>query len=207
MRKINMARPVVMSEPEYRKHIVNTAKYLVITEGIGQLSMREIAKAAKTSVTQMYRKGIAGIEDIIFMLNEKTLDILIEHIAQIDLGQCDGEDGLRQLAAVYLEFSRPASEYYPLWELMQRLNADRLDSPVSYQQKTALLFSYGERAVQKAIPRLTGTELTEATRILWASIHGICHLHARDKLVSTGQSPINIMVKHLIHIFINGLRG
>ncbi|WP_230944538.1 TetR-like C-terminal domain-containing protein [Piscirickettsia salmonis] len=201
-----MARPLLMSEPEYRRTIVNTAKYLVITEALDNYQCERLP-GCQTSVTQMYRKGIAGIEDIIFMLNEKTLDILIEHIAQIDLGQCDGEDGLRQLAAVYLEFSRPASEYYPLWELMQRLNADRLDSPVSYQQKTALLFSYRERAVQKAIPRLTGTELSEATRILWASIHGHCHQHARDKLVSTGQSHINIMVKRLIHIFINGLRG
>ncbi|OAJ34292.1 TetR/AcrR family transcriptional regulator [Piscirickettsia salmonis] len=202
-----MARPVVMSVTEYRKHIVNTAKNLVINKGIGQLSMREIAKAASTSVTQMYRKGIAGIEDIIFMLNEATLDILIERVAQVDLEQYHGEDGLHQLAAVYLEFSRPASEYYPLWELMQRLNTDRLDSPVSYQQKTELLFSYGERAIQKAVPALTASELTEATRILWASLHGICHLHARDKLVSTGQSPIIAMAERLIQIFINGLKN
>ncbi|ODN42200.1 TetR/AcrR family transcriptional regulator [Piscirickettsia litoralis] len=200
-----MARPILMSEGEYRQHIVDAADKIVREGGVSQLSIRAIAKKAATSATQMYRKGIKGIEDIIFMLNERALDILIARIEKVNLTALSGEAALYEIAEIYLEFSDPIGEDYPLWELMQRLNTGSIESPQSYQEKTLILFNYGERALAKALPLLESNELTEATRVLWASVHGICHLHARDKLVSTGVSPAKPMIKLLIKVLLAGL--
>ncbi len=99
-------------EKEQRRvQILDAARELLFTQGIGATTINRIAKKAELSVGTIY-VYFPGKEEIFAALQEEGLTILREMIHSAAAGDIKPEEKITAIAGAYLEFSNIHKNYF-----------------------------------------------------------------------------------------------
>ena len=195
-----MARRNNHSREELRQMVIDAGFNLIANGGFRTFSTRQVAKEIGYTVGTLYNV-FKGYDDIILHINAKILDDMksfIEHNINPDL---QGIESLKNLSKIYLEY---AQNQYNCWSMFFEYSfpAD-LELPEWYNEKIGSLFAIVEKDLSEYIT--SKSELSKHSRIIWASIHGICILNLTKKLDVPAGCNIESWMNSLIENYLKGL--
>jgi AcrR family transcriptional regulator len=164
-----------------RRHILDTARHLLVKEGYQNLSMRKIADAIGYSATSIYLHFDSKDALLHALIHEGMMqlqDALSETAAEAD----DPLRRLRALCRCFIDFGLRNPEYY---EIMFQLRPERMERypPEKYRAARKNLNFFG-RALEEGAENGT-FEIDDATVLastIWASLHGIVSLLLAERV-------------------------
>ncbi|MEH6531634.1 MAG: TetR-like C-terminal domain-containing protein [Photobacterium frigidiphilum] len=130
----------------------------------------------------------------------QTLDELFaEAEAQMN-SATSPEDALRKLAYCYQEFA--ASHPYR-WQLIfqHTMNGDEL--PEWQSERINSMTSMLETLIRQITPQKSDADILEASRVLWAGVHGITLLSVDDKLFTSVPVDAKALIDNLLNTYLN----
>lgn len=201
-----MARRSDHTREELKELALKSAEELLNDKSASELSTRQIATKMGYTVGTLYQI-FKNLPDLLLHVNARTLKILYEDCQKLKISKDDYQSNILAYANVYLEF---AHCHPKLWELIfdnsilgdQSLNDD--DLPDWYLNQVNLLFSLIETQLKAIQPDLSALEITQASRVLWSSVHGICTLSINNNLFANSACTSEQLIHSLITNFISG---
>lgn len=165
-----------------RRHILDTARHLLVKEGYQNLSMRKIADAIGYSATSIYLHFDSKDALLHSLIHEGMMRL------QEELGATASrfpEDPLRRLRALcrcFIDFGLDNPEYY---EIMFQLRPERMERypPEKYREarNNLDLFSRAlEEGAESGIFEIQDADVLAST--IWASLHGTVSLLLADRV-------------------------
>ena len=130
----------------------------------------------------------------------QTLDELFaEAEAQMN-SATSPEDALRKLAYCYQEF---AAAHPYRWQLIfqHTMNGDEL--PEWQSERINSMTSMLETLIRQITPQKSDTDILEASRVLWAGVHGITLLSVDDKLFTSVPVDAKALIDNLLNTYLN----
>lgn len=198
-----MARRSDHNREELYNMALKAAGEIVVRDGYRSLTARNVADAIGYSPGTLYNL-FANLDDMIVRLNASTLDALYDSLAAMDTTG-DAATNLKNLAARYLEF---INAHERLWSMLfDHLLPEGQTLPVWYLKKVDKLLALVEAAMSPLFPTAEDPRRGEATRVLWASLHGIFSLAGSGKLAVVSRNPVQVMADNLIDTYIRGLEA
>ena len=174
------------------------ARDIAAAEGLNGLTARRVAREIGYSIGTIYNL-FEDFDDLVLQLNGETLDAVYERCAAAPLGG-EPEEGLKALAQVYIGFAR---DHPRLWSLVFEYRALHPGPlPAWYTEKLASLFALLGRALAPLFPPGREEEMRHSSRVLRASIQGLCSLEAAGALAD----PASALADTLITYYVAGLR-
>lgn len=181
--------------------ILNAAKKIVMNNGLSGLTARKVAKSSGYSVGTIYNI-FRNMNDLTLKINADTLlqmrDELQEAIAKKRSNQSLG----RVLAKFYIQF---ANAHTPFWNLLFDFKYPRGETlPKWYNEIVDGNFKVLEEAISPLLgndPQLTH----QASRVMWASFHGIITLSLDGKLRLASTVIPEKLSESLFENYIKGL--
>lgn len=199
-----MARRSDHSREEIRQMALNAAEALVVTEGYKGLSARKIATAIDYTVGTLYLV-FENLEDIVLQVNGRTLDALYEWLRARRAKDADARDSLLAIANAYIDYAETET---PRWNMLFEYVAEQGNElPDWYQAKLSRLFGLAETALKPLADHRSELELQQASRVLWAGVHGICTLKIRHRMDLAGGQSAEEMANLLIDSFLKGFQS
>ena len=177
-----MGRRSDHSKEELKSLIIDTAEALLVKKGMKALGARLIAREIGYSAGTLYNV-FSDMDEIILFLNARTLDEMRSVLEKGLRKVKTKEDVGRHMAWVYLQYNRENVERCKL--LLEYSYPKGKSLPLWYQAKVDALFFLLEQALSVVFGERKA--LKALSHLLWASLHGICHLELNGKL-STVQS-------------------
>jgi AcrR family transcriptional regulator len=165
-----------------RRHILDTARHLLVKEGYQNLSMRKIADAIGYSATSIYLHFDSKDALLHSLIHEGMMQL------QEDLGATAAQfpdDPLRRLRALcrcFIDFGLDNPEYY---EIMFQLRPERMERypPEKYREARGNLDLFS-RALQEGAESglfdIQDPDVLAST--IWASLHGTVSLLLADRV-------------------------
>jgi AcrR family transcriptional regulator len=165
-----------------RRHILDTARHLLVTDGYQNLSMRKIADAIGYSATSIYLH-FDGKDALLHALIHEGMmqlqDALKETAARFP------EDPFRRLRALcrcFVDFGLSNPEYY---EIMFQLRPERMKRypPEKYREARSNLDLF-RRALEEGAEagRFDVEDPDVLASTIWASLHGTVSLLLADRV-------------------------
>jgi AcrR family transcriptional regulator len=182
---------------------VAAGQKILSNEGMAGLSARKVAKEIGYTVGTIY--NVFGSHHALMLhINAVTLDDLYAAMAeQTQKGQ-PSKQVIKKLAKAYITF---ATEHDHRWTALFEHTLPRdAELPDWYADKIQRLFQLVEvplLSLFKGDKRKT----ERAARVVWASIHGICHLGMRGKLDTVKAESIQVLTNNLIDTYLQGIQG
>lgn len=177
-----MARRSEHSKEDLQKIAIQAGIELIEEKGFSQFSARAVAGKMGYTVGTLYHL-FGTLDDFILQINGTTLDMCYESL----------ERGMRvrkgniihYLARGYLQFARL---HYQRWQalFLHHLQEGKV-TPDWYAAKTS---QFHALVVEALLPH-TNDDIEQAkhlSKVLWASIHGVCVLALSGKLEMAGTS-------------------
>ncbi len=195
-----MARRSDHSREELYDMALEAARQIAEKEGLRGLKARRIAREIGYTIGTLYNL-FEDLDDLIIHLNGRTLDDLYQVFARVKL---DGEPdaATRALAACYIQFTR---NHPKLWDILfEHHLPDGRELPEWHNEKIRQLLDVVERALAPLFPAGQEVERHHCARVLWSSLHGICSLESKDKLIKT--ESVEALSDSLISNYLAGLR-
>ncbi len=196
-----MARRSDHSREELYDMALEAARQIAEKEGLRGLKARRIAREIGYTIGTLYNL-FEDLDDLIIHLNGRTLDDLYQVFARVKL---DGEPdaATRALAACYIQFTR---SHPKLWNILfEHHLPDGRELPEWHNEKIGQLLDVVERALAPLFPAGQEVERHHCARVLWSSLHGICSLEGKDKLIKT--ETVEALSDSLISNYLAGLRS
>jgi len=195
-----MGRRSDHSREELFEMALSAAREIAAEDGLDGLTARRVAGRIGYSAGTLYNL-FDGLDDLIVQLNGRTLDSLYEALTTAP-GENDPEAGLLTLAQGYIAFSRANEK---LWNLLfeHHLPDDR-PLPDWHHQKIARLLGLMEGCLSPFFGPGREAERIHTARVLWSSLHGMCSLEVKRKLIP-GES-IEAMATSLVKNYLAGLQ-
>ena len=192
-----MGRRSDHSRDALRAMALDAAQELVEIEGISALSARKIMGKVGYTVGTLYNI-YTNFDDVILHLNARTLDALHTHLQQT-LSETN-DDMPYTLAQGYIDFS---CQNFPLWHLLfTHRPAEATPLPAWYTEKVDRLFALVEQTLRPLLKN--DIDAKEATKVLWAGLHGICTLSLHGKLDTAGAQSAQYLATLLVQNYISG---
>ena len=183
---------------------LNAAEALVASEGFKGLSTRKVASAIGYTVGTLYLV-FESQEDLVLQLNGRTLDALYEWMRARRGDAATPRDNLLALADAYIAYAESET---PRWNMLfEYVVAEGSELPQWYQVKLGKVFGLVEAVLKPLTPQHSETELQQAARVLWASVHGICTLKIRHRMDLAGGQTTGQMAQMLVDNFLVGFAG
>ena len=199
-----MARRSDHSREEIREMALEAAENIVVEHGLEGLSARKVATAIGYTVGTLYLV-FENIDDLILQINARTLDRLYARLADAQVSAQDARDWLLRLGQVYIQF---ADEDPHRWSMIfEHRLAEGRDLPAWYQQKIERMFAIVEEALKPMADRRPQREVSQAARVIWGSVHGICILALGDRLGVAGVDSVQDLTESLISNYLVGFTG
>jgi AcrR family transcriptional regulator len=170
-----MARRADHTREELTELAVLAGLESIKKEGFSNFSARKVAIDIGYTVGTLYNV-FGSYDGLIWHINARTLDEWFT-VMQTALEKAKTKNKLHVLAHAYIEYGRT---HYQQWvALFEHHTAGEL--PEWYMAKMERLFHLVEEAL---LPLLNNNKkkTKEASRVLWAGIHGICILSFSGKL-------------------------
>jgi len=199
-----MARRSDHSREEIREMALEAAEGIVVEQGMEGLSARKVATAIGYTVGTLYLV-FENIDDLILQVNARTLDRLYARMAEAQALAGDARDWLLQLGQVYIQF---ADKDPHRWSMIfeHRLAEGRM-LPAWYQEKIARMFAIVEQALAPLAEGRPRKEVSQAARVIWGGVHGICILTLADLLGVAGVDSVEELTDSLIRNYLAGFTG
>jgi AcrR family transcriptional regulator len=197
-----MARRSDHSREQIRQMALAAAEAIVAEHGYKGLSTRKVAAAIGYTVGTLYLV-FDSQEDLVLQLNGRTLDALYEWLrARPRPASASPRDNLLVLADAYIAYAQSET---PRWNLLfDYVAAEGNELPEWYQAKLAKVFGLVEATLTPLADHRSLTEIRQAARVLWASVHGICTLKIRHRMDLAGGQTTDEMARMLVDNFLNG---
>ncbi|MGF1758969.1 WHG domain-containing protein [Photobacterium sagamiensis] len=113
------------------------------------------------------------------------------------------EDALRRLAYCYQEFA--ASHPYR-WQLIFQHTMSGDDLPEWQSERIDKMTGMLETLIRQITPEKSEKEIMEASRVLWAGVHGITLLSVDDKLFTSTPIDGKVLIDNLLDTYLNTWR-
>lgn len=197
-----MARRSDHSRAELYEMALAASRKIVESEGIRALTARHVANSIGYSPGTLYNL-FDNLDDMVIHLNGRTLDDLHDRLIT---GELTGipENDLKNLLGEYLDF---LEENRNLWGALFEFSlsgGQRL--PDWFLKKVNRVLCLVENALLPLFPAGESSEVGQAARILWASLHGICTLSDAGKLEIVTSQTVRAMAYELLANFVAGLK-
>lgn len=198
-----MGRRSDHSRDEIHQLALQAAESLVAEGGFQALSARKVASRIGYTVGTLYLV-FDNLEDLVWQLNGRTLDALHQRLVDRAARGGSGEAALKQLALTYIEFAQTQTARWGM--LFEYAGGSGGDLPGWYQEKLGRVFGLVEQALQATLAGCDPNTVRRASRVLWASVHGICTLKIRQRLDLAGGQTTEEMTQMLIENFLAGMQ-
>ena len=199
-----MARRSDHSREEIHQMTLEAAEKIVVEQGLEGLSARKVAAAIGYTVGTLYLV-FENIDDLVLQINARTLDRLYARLAEAQARAGDARDWLLQLGQVYIQF---ADEDPHRWSMIfEHRLAEGRELPAWYQQKIARMFAIVEEALAPLAVGRPQHEISQAARVIWGGVHGVCILALGDRLGVAGVDSVQDLTESLISNYLAGFTG
>ena len=199
-----MARRSDHSREELHQLALQAAESIVSAQGYKALSARKVATKIGYTVGTLYQM-FTNLEALSLEINGRTLDELHIWLSQQIQGEARGKNTLHILASAYIDF---AMQHLHRWNMLFEYVADeKNEQPEWYLLKISRMFQLIEENLPAIDQSKTNYTDEQLSRVLWASVHGICLLKIRQGLELSGGLSTKEMTDILIDNFLNGLES
>lgn len=198
-----MARRSDHSREELYELAMQASCGIVEADGFRALTARNVADIIGYSPGTLYNL-FENLDDLIMHVNGRTLDELHDRLAAVT-PKGDAEADIDKLLDCYLGF---IDDHPGLWHMLFNYSvSDGYEIPDWYERKVQRLLGIVETTLSPLFGGAGDGELANATRTLWAGLHGITALSQAGKLnLVTGQS-VRDMAHSLAGNFVAGVRA
>ncbi len=199
-----MARRKDHSPEELQDLVISSVLAFLQHQSAQALSLRQIAKIVGYSPGTLINL-FGSYSHLLLAVNACTLDQISERIEnKLSTAQSlDAEQQLLLFAGEYLFF---AQQHTFQWRLLFEHRLDQ-EVPDWQQQRINQLFEMIELRLIQLAPLAKANELQQASRTIWASVHGICMLEVDNKIFASadidelsinGEGMIDSLIKHYL---------
>lgn len=189
-----MAKKPRKTHDVLKEKTLNAAEKIVRNQGLSALTARAIATEVGYALGTLYNM-FENLDDVILHVNARTLDTMHDEMKPAR--------SITALAKVYIRFAGANPHVWNmLFEHTQKTSGTL---PEWYQARIERMFSLAEALLAKEI-ETDKKSLKRSTKVLWASIHGICSLSLNGTLETTKSEPASVLAEALIDAYINGVR-
>ena len=194
-----MARRKDHTPEELTELVLSLVLSALQTEPADQLSLRKLAKAVGYSPGTLINL-FGSYAKLILAANARTLDIISQQLASVMTEMDSAEEKLHHFAQAYLAF---AQEHPHQWRILfeHHLEEDE-DIPQWQLSRINALFDMIETCLKDLNPKADEEKRHEASRVIWAAVHGICALSIDDKLFAQddvgGTNMITSLLDHYL---------
>ncbi|PSW03925.1 TetR/AcrR family transcriptional regulator [Photobacterium lipolyticum] len=133
----------------------------------------------------------------------QTLDELFAEAENEMKNATSPEDALRRLAYCYQEFA--ASHPYR-WQLIFQHTMSGDDLPEWQSERIDKMTGMLETLIRQITPGKSEKEIMEASRVIWAGVHGITLLSVDDKLFTSTPIDGKVLIDNLLDTYLNTWR-
>ena len=133
----------------------------------------------------------------------QTLDELFAAAENEMKNATSPEDALRRLAYCYQEFA--ASHPYR-WQLIFQHTMSGDELPEWQSERIDNMTGMLETLIRQITPEKSEKEIMEASRVLWAGVHGITLLSVDDKLFTSTPVDGKVLIDNLLDTYLNTWR-
>jgi len=200
-----MARRSDHTKDELKDIILSASKKIIEKEGFQNLSARKIAKIIKYTPGTLYN-FFTNLDELILQINSQTLDLLHEELLKATSNISNKEQVINNICKGYIDFS---FKHFNFWSMLYEHHFPRPQGeklPKWYQDKIDRLFELIEQALLP-FTKNNKKESEHLSRVLWASLHGICILSLTKKLDAASAGSAHILTNSFSKIFINGIKS
>jgi AcrR family transcriptional regulator len=199
-----MARRQDHSPEELRALVLSSVLEFLQTQSAQALSLRQVAKRVGYSPGTLINL-FGSYAHLLLAVNACTLDQISERLEKqlTETADLDAQQQLLLFAHEYLLF---AQQHTFQWRL---LFEHRLDDEVPDWQQNRInqLFELIELRLTQLAPLAGSDELQQASRTIWASVHGICMLEVDNKVFASTSSHCQAvngesMIHSLLHNYL-----
>ncbi|HIF9341852.1 TPA: TetR/AcrR family transcriptional regulator [Photobacterium damselae] len=130
----------------------------------------------------------------------QTLDEMSQEAEASMKDAISAEDALRRLAYCYLEF---ATQHPYRWQLIFQHTMNGEDLPEWQSERIDNMTGMLEALIRQITPNKSEDEILEASRVLWAGVHGITLLTVDDKLFTSTPVDGKALIDNLLNTYLN----
>ena len=193
-----MARRKDHTREQLKELAVKAARNLIIKQGFGKFSAREVAREISYTIGTIYNV-FGSYDDFILHINAETLDCWYKEMED-KIKKAKGNKP-KALAKFYIEFSK---NNYNLWAtLFEHHMPEGKKLPEWYEAKMLKLFGLVEQVI---LPEVGNQNKAQQTaKVLWSGIHGIASLAHTGKLDIVGSDSADRLAELLVENYMAGL--
>ncbi|GAB3520089.1 MULTISPECIES: TetR/AcrR family transcriptional regulator [Photobacterium] len=130
----------------------------------------------------------------------QTLDELFAEAEEQMKDVSSPENALRKLAYCYLDF---ASQHPYRWQLIFQHTMNGEELPDWQSERIDSMTGMLESLIRQITPSKSDEAILEASRVLWAGVHGITLLTVDDKLFTSTPVDGKALIDNLIDTYLN----
>ena len=196
-------------EREQRKrHILDTARKLLLEKGLTATSINQIAKHSELSVGAIYFY-FKDKEELFAALQLEGLELLRQTISESVAPECSPEEKIRSIARAYLRFSEENKNYYDIINYFltspETIFPPNLKTEID-EHGNASIFTL-TAAIREGIDAGTFKNVDSRRQaiILWSAFNGVIQLKKLEKTILE-KDEYKLIYLETVDCFLNGLR-
>lgn len=191
---------------ETRDEILQTARQIVIEQGAGHLTVREIARRTDFTPSALYRYFEGGRQEILLALTHGSVEVLDGYLARLR-GSPSPAERIVAMAAAYLRFAREhPQEEKLLFDSVTAMEPLDLAQPDESFLASEGVFRLLETAVREGIAdgtfRVADKDVMVVIVSTWVYVHGLV---AVERLRDLHGGVSGDRLRGLIRAYVNGL--
>ncbi len=189
-----------------RRKILNTAKDILIEQGINKLTMRAIAKKINYSPTTIYLY-FKNKEKLTFHLLEYSFQILVEALQKEDIKTYSNSiERLKAGLTIYIKNGLDNSNFYKIMtgSILEFKNPEMTLKEGTMNEKSFSILQEGVELCIKNKELKPGDPFNIA-KILWVAIHGITIIMIDTPTFPWGNK--DQFISDYLDVLIKGLKG
>ncbi len=200
-----MARRSDHTREELKNLILKASWKIVGKEGLAGLTARRIAKDINYAPGTIYNL-FDSMDDLYLSINSLTLDKLYEILSSPECNDPKKSpiNNMKKMAQLYRDFAKKNRPHWLM--LFTHALPEGQKAPEWYHEKINRLFDPLEGLLKPFYSDQQSRKQKMASRVLWASVHGLCFLEETGKipLISTSETAPD-MAGYLIDSFVAGI--
>jgi AcrR family transcriptional regulator len=188
--------------PEALKLLIRSAAEKIIkNKGLSALTARSLAEEigyTPGTIYNFYKDMDALITDINF--------VSLGHLSDLCRARMDsakaGVSRVKAITYAYVDFVFENTHAWEMLFALTRRGTKKASMPKAYQERLYALFAMIEESLASALA-VPPAEAKSASRLLWASVHGIMILTQNGRLSLVGVADPRAMVDDFLKMFLS----
>jgi AcrR family transcriptional regulator len=190
---------------ETMEHIVSIAERQLAKNGLASVSLRSICDEAGIRNTNSFYNHYKGMDDVILLVNSRTIKLLDNILAETVSANADKETAelFEKLAIAYLHF---AIDYpHRFSALFEHQMKDQFTIPDWHLQEHYMLFRHVEAPLGFLNTDFGGDAPHALARTIYSSVHGIVQLGLQGRMIALPVHVIEQQLKFITKVIATGL--